>query len=161
MTVEPDKAAGKRDRKVHVSMLVILALVLAGGAGLWYLERQSGRVITTLPVLTAEAKAYTRNLKLSEVELKAADTFLKQTLVEIVGKITNAGDRRLRSVEINCVFYDPYGQVVLRERVPIVRSRTGGLNAGETKSFRLPFDNIPESWNQALPQLVIAQIVFD
>jgi hypothetical protein len=66
----------------------------------------------------------------------------------------------LVSVELNCVFYDPYGQVVLRERVPIVRSRQGGLNPGETREFRLAFDTIPESWNQMLPQLVIAQITF-
>jgi len=64
-------------------------------------------------------------------------------------------------VEINCVFYDAYGQVVLRERVAVVGRRTGSLAPGGMKSFRLAFDNIPESWNQALPQLVIAQIVFD
>jgi hypothetical protein len=50
--------------------------------------------------------------------------------------------------------------VVLRERVPIVSRKIGGLAPGEIKNFRLAFDNIPESWNQALPQLVIAQIVF-
>jgi hypothetical protein len=50
--------------------------------------------------------------------------------------------------------------VVLRERVPIVGARMGGLAPGATKSFRLPFDTIPESWNQVLPELVIARIVF-
>jgi hypothetical protein len=161
MTVESGKAAERRESKVPVLLLVILVMALAGGAGFWYLEQQSARLTTPKPVLTAEAKLYTRNLKLSEVEMKAADTYLRQTLVEIVGKITNAGGRRLQSVEINCVFYDPYGQVVLRERAAIVRGRTGGLNPGETKSFRLPFDNIPESWNQTLPQLVIAEIKFE
>jgi hypothetical protein len=112
-------------------------------------------------LLTPEAKAYVRYLKLDEVQMKATEAFLKQTLVEITGKITNTGDRRLRQVDINCIFYDPYGQVVLRERVSIVRPRTGGLNPGETKDFRLPFDNIPESWNQAMPQMVIAQILFE
>ena len=58
------------------------------------------------------------------------------------------------------MFYDPYGQLVLRSRVPIVSPKMGGLAPGEFKSFRLAFDDIPESWNQALPQLVIAQIVF-
>ena len=65
--------------------------------------------------------------------------------------------RTLSRVELNCVFYDPYGQVVLRERVPIVRSV---LKPGETSSFRLPFEGIPGSWNQTLPQLVIATITF-
>jgi hypothetical protein len=36
----------------------------------------------------------------------------------------------------------------------------GGLAPGETKQFRLPFDDIPENWNQVMPQLVIAQIQF-
>jgi hypothetical protein len=63
-------------------------------------------------------------------------------------------------VEINCVFYDPYGQVVLRQRVPIVSQKVGGLAPGETKPFRLPFDNLPESWNNAMPQMVIAGIEF-
>jgi hypothetical protein len=81
-------------------------------------------------------------------------------VVEILGNITNAGDRKLEIVEINCIFRDPYGQVVLKRRVPIVSRRMGGLKPGETKSFRLAFDDLPESWNQDLPFLVIAHISF-
>ena len=58
------------------------------------------------------------------------------------------------------MFYDSYAQVTLRERVPIVSARMGGLKPGETKSFRLPFDDLPESWNHQLPSLVIAGIQF-
>ncbi|MBL8220676.1 MAG: hypothetical protein JNL62_15705, partial [Bryobacterales bacterium] len=58
------------------------------------------------------------------------------------------------------IFYDPYGQVVLKDRVEIVRVKTGGIQPGETKPFRLPFDTLPASWNQDMPQLVIAEIVF-
>jgi hypothetical protein len=91
----------------------------------------------------------------------AKESFAGATVVEITGKITNAGERPLKLVEINCVFQDVSGLVVFRERVPIVGTRTGGLGAGETKDFRLAFDSLPGSWNQALPQLVIAQIVFE
>ena len=66
----------------------------------------------------------------------------------------------LELVEINCVFTDPYGQVLLRERVPIVSKKMGKLAPGETKPFRLAFDSVPESWNQAMPQMVIARIDF-
>jgi hypothetical protein len=93
--------------------------------------------------------------------MKAHESYLKQSVVEITGSIENAGQRKLALVEITCVFYDAYGQVVLRERVPIVNKRTGGVAPTETKSFRLPFDNIPESWNQMMPQLVIARIDFE
>jgi len=46
-------------------------------------------------------------------------------------------------VEINCVFRDAFGQVVLRERVAIVGSRTGTLAPADVTNFRLAFDNIP------------------
>ena len=92
--------------------------------------------------------------------MKAHESFLKQAVVEITGDITNAGDRALKSVELNCIFYDPYGKVLLRQRVPIVSARTGAVAPGETRSFRLPFDTVPESWNNVMPQLVIAGISF-
>jgi hypothetical protein len=153
--------AEERKRKIPPVAFVVLGLVLAGGAGFWYLDRQARNAAPPQSVLTPEAKAYVRNLQLSGVEMKAAEAYMKQMLVEIVGKITNTGDRRLKSVELNCVFYDPNGQVVLRDRVAIVRERTGGLNPGETKDFRLPFDTIPETWNQTMPQMVIAQVAFE
>ena len=155
--VAETKAAGKG---IPIAAVAIVAVLAVGGAMFWYLERQAGRQPDQGPPLGVEAKQYVRYLKLSDVEIKASESYLKQTVVEIVGKIANTGDRPLQSVELNCVFYDAYGQVVLRERVAIVRSRTGGLQPGETKSFRLPFDSIPESWNQAMPQLVIAQVLF-
>jgi hypothetical protein len=115
---------------------------------------------TAPPELTAEAKAYVKNLQLAEVEMKAHESFMGSQLVEITGKITNNGNRELKQVDLNCVFYDAYAQVVLRQRVSIVRPKTGSLKPGETKSFRLPFDTLPQSWNQAMPQMVIAGIVF-
>jgi hypothetical protein len=161
MTVESGKTTPRTGGGLPPFVFILLGLILAGGAAFWYLDQQSRNIARPKAILTPEGKAYTKYLQLGGVEMQATDAFLKQRLVEIVGKITNAGGRRLKSVDLNCVFYDPYGQVVLRERVSIVRSRLGGLKPGETKDFRLPFDTIPESWNQAMPQLVIAQVVFE
>ena len=63
-------------------------------------------------------------------------------------------------MEIYCLFYDAYQQLVLRQRMPIVGAKVGGLRPGETKTFRLPFDELPEGWNQAMPQLRIAAVKF-
>ncbi len=135
----------------------IIALLIAGGAGFWYLQSTSGH--SDVLGLTPEAKEYVRNLKLSEVGIKANESYLKQLVVEIDGKINNAGTRTLDMVEVYCVFYDNYGQVVLRDRVPIVKQTTG-LKPGETRAFRLPFDTVPDSWNHRSPQIVIAGIRF-
>ena len=105
--------------------------------------------------LTPEGKAYVRNLKFSEVGMRATESYAKQVITEIEGKITNAGAQTVDFAEVTCVFYDSMNQFVLRERVPIIKQP---LKPGETRSFRLPFDNLPESWNNQMPQLVIARI---
>jgi hypothetical protein len=140
---------------------IIIGLVLVLGLGAFlYLERLAKKAPPPPPPLSGEARAYARYLKLNNVQMKANESFLKLSVVEIVGDIGNQGDRILKKVEITCVFYDALGQVVLRERVPIVSPKIGAVPPGVTKPFRLPFDNVPESWNQTMPQLVIAGIEF-
>lgn len=155
-----DAEAIKPKTPVNSVPIIVGVVVAVVGGCLWWWLRQPVPPAQG-PPLTPEAKAYVRHLRLAEVEMKAAESYMKQAVVEITGKISNAGDRSLRQVDLNCVFYDPWGQLVLRERVSIVRPRSGGLKPGETRNFRLAFDNIPQSWNQALPQLVIAGIQFD
>jgi hypothetical protein len=158
-TAAPIANKERRERNL-LPVATALVLVLIAGAAIWFLFLRPSPLPQAAP-LTPEAKAYVRNLGLAGVEIKAKDSMLS-TLVEITGKITNNGPRTLKQVELNCVFYDVSGQAVLRERVPIVRARDGsGLKPGETRTFRLPFDAVPESWNQALPQLVIAAIDFE
>jgi len=152
----------KPPSKTAISPMVVAIgiVVVLGVAGFLYVDRASKRPTPPPPPLTGVAKAYVRSLALSDVDMKAHESYMKQNVVEITGKIQNNGDRVLQVVEINCVFYDAYGQMVLRERVPIVSKKMGGLSPGETKTFRLAFDTIPESWNQALPTMVIAGIEF-
>lgn len=113
---------------------------------------------TSEPPLTPEGKEYaSKDLQLSEVGMKAADSYARQTLTEIVGKIKNAGGRTVNRVDVYCMFYDRQGVLVLKERAGIVKKT---IKPGETRSFRLAFDNIPESWNNQMPKLVIAQVIF-
>lgn len=157
----PLSAAVPRKRQAFgLPQIVLIALVLAGGGVVAYLELAPHKPAAEAP-LTPEARAYIGNLKLSDVGMKAAKNYFSQMVVEIGGNITNAGDRNLDTVEIYCVFYDYYNQVTLRQRVAIVSPKMGGLKPGATKNFRLPFDNLPESWNQMMPQLVIAAVKFN
>jgi hypothetical protein len=156
--------AGPSKRKqagIGALAFVLIAAVVFGTAIGWYWWYSANRNPQVLG-LSPEAKQYVSSgsLKLSDVQMKATESYLKQRVVEILGNIANSGDKSVDTVEIYCVFYDPYGQVVLKQRVSIVRERAGGLKPGETKPFRLPFDDIPESWNKQMPQLVIAGIKF-
>jgi hypothetical protein len=142
--------------RISIPLVIVLMVALAA-LGLWWYFANQPRQAPPPPAITAEAKEYVRNLRLSGVEMKATQNFAGATVVEIIGNIANSGERILDRVELNCVFYDTYGQLVLRERVPIVRAT---LKPGEQREFRLPFEGIPASWNQAMPQLVIASINF-
>lgn len=154
--VADQRAATAGSNPLYYVAAVVVLLAAAGWGYMRYLDRHGNGDIP----LTAEARAYARNLQLSDVEMKASENYFQQAVVEIEGKIANTGDRPLDTVEIFCVFRDPYGQLVLRRRLAIVGGRMGGLKPGETKSFRLPFDDLPASWNQAMPQLVIAGVKF-
>lgn len=162
-TVPEKKQAGIPPVAIVIGIVGILGL-----AGFLYLNQAAKRPPAPPQPLTGTAKEYVKYLKFVSADgqtpeapkMEAHESYLKQSVVEITGNIKNAGDRVLDVVEINCVFYDPVGLVVLRERVPIVSRKMGRLAPGETKPFRLAFDNVPDGWNQAMPQMVIAGIEF-
>jgi len=166
-----DKAATPQKKQPFsippVAIAIAVALV-AGVAGILYLNHAANQPPSPPPPLTGAARAYLPYLKFVSADgkdqenpkMEAHESYLKQSVVEITGNIQNTGDRILDIVEINWVFYDPYGQVVLREREPIVSKKSGKLAPGDTKPFRVAFDNVPESWNQAMPTMVIARIDF-
>src|SRR4051812_5345649 len=99
------------------------------------------------PVLTAEAKQYVSNLKFSNVRIQAAESMVNQRLVEILGDITNKGNRTVNLAEVTCIFNDYNGKELQRERVALIGKTTGPLNPGASKSFRLAFDDLAEGWN--------------
>jgi hypothetical protein len=144
---------------IGIPVYVAGAIALLGVSLVAYLELSPARPAPEIP-LSAEGKAYIKNLQLSDVTMKATGSYASQTLVEIQGTIANTGDRAVEVVEIYCAFRDPNGILIYKPRLPIVSLKMGGLKPGETKSFRLPFDEIPDSWNQALPQLVVAGVKF-
>jgi len=92
--------------------------------------------------------------------MQATENFMKQRVVEIEGKIGNGGDRELRGIDVYCLFYDVSGREIHRERVSVLSRQGAPLRPGENRAFRLPFDALPEGWNQAMPRLVIAGIDF-
>jgi hypothetical protein len=137
-----------------VAVAVILAAVI-------YLERPA-KPPANDTAATPEAKAYVSHLELSGVKMAASENFMQQKVVEIQGTIANRGPRPLSVIDVYCLFSGPDGREVHRERAPILSasSSRGPLRPNTERPFRLPFDNLPEGWNQAMPKLVIARIQF-
>lgn len=113
---------------------------------------------------------YAANLKFSDLKLSAAQNFVGATVSYLDGAITNAGDKTVIHAVVQVTFKDDMGQMAQREELPIRVLRTGGpydeavdlnlspLAPGESKPFRLTFENISAQWNHAYPDLQITQV---
>ena len=142
-----------------VVVAVAVLLVAVGLADFLWWQYENGPADQT--VLTEEAKLYLPYLDLSDVQMEAKESFLGHTIVSIEGKISNLGEQTVRLVEVTCVFRDPYLNELGRQAAVIVSPQGGVLDPGETGPFRIAFDAVPQGWNQIMPNLYIAQILFE
>jgi hypothetical protein len=135
-----------------------VAAILAAAV---YLERPAPKPINDTGA-TPEVKAYVSHLELSGVNMVASENFMQQKVVEIQGTIANRGTRPLAAVDVYCLFAGVDGHEIHRERSPILGASgaRAPLAPNEARPFRLPFDSLPEGWNEAMPKLVIARIQF-
>jgi len=114
---------------------------------------------------------YAANLKFSDLKASAAQNFAGATVNYLDGVIANTGDQTVIHAMVQVTFKDDMGQIAQREEVPIHVLRTGGpydeavdlnmspLLPGQTKPFRLTFENISAQWNRAYPELRVTQVV--
>jgi hypothetical protein len=172
-------AAVASKKKFTIPPMAIIAglVVLAGAGGFLYLDRVSKQMPAAPSGPSAEARAYAKNLRfvaddginLENPKMESHESYLKQSIVEVSGNILNAGERPVSSVQVTWLFKDPgtpmpdgqlYQEIVYRERTFLVTKKMGGLAPGQFRHFSVSFDNIPDSWNQAMPNLVIAGIAF-
>ena len=146
--------------EITPAMLVIAAALLAAAGAVAWLTWGPKPAPPAPGVLTQAAKQYLGQLHLKNVAMQAAENYVQQRVVEITGDITNSGPRKIALIEVTCFFRNVEGQPIQRERVLVIGGHKGTLDSGATKPFRLAFDNLSPEWNQALPDLVIAQIQF-
>jgi Protein of unknown function (DUF2393) len=113
---------------------------------------------------------YAANLRFSDLKTSAAQNFAGATVSYLDGAITNTGNMTVIHATVQVTFKDELGQTAQREELPMRVLRTGGpydeavdlnlspLAPGQSKPFRLIFDNISAQWNHAYPDLQITQV---
>jgi hypothetical protein len=118
----------------------------------------------------APPPAYAANLKFSDLQTSAAQNFVGATVSYLDGTVTNTGDKTVIHAVVQITFKDDMGQTAQREEAAIRVLRTGGpydeavdfnaspLASGQSKQFRLTFENISAQWNHAYPDLQITQV---
>ena len=118
----------------------------------------------------AAPPAYAANLQFSDLKASAAQNFVGATVSYLDGNLTNTGDKTVAHAVVQITFKDDLGQTAQREELPLHVLRSGGpydeavdlslspLAPGQSKPFRLTFENISAQWNHAYPDLQITQV---
>jgi hypothetical protein len=118
----------------------------------------------------AEPSPYAANLKFSDLKASAAQNFAGATVSYLDGVITNTGSQTVIHATVQVTFKDDMGQTSQREELPIHVLRIGGpydeavdlnlspLAPGQSKPFRLTFENISNQWNHAYPDMQVKQV---
>ena len=118
----------------------------------------------------AAPPASAANLKFSGLKTSAAQNFVGATVNYLDGVIANTGDKTVVRAVVQVTFHDEMGQTAQREELPIRVLRMGGpydeavdlnlspLAPGQSKPFRLTFENISAQWNRAYPDLQITEV---
>ena len=138
---------------------------VAVAAGLIWFMAANGR---RNPV--QQANPYAANLQLSDLKLSTAQNFVGARVIYVEGRVTNRGSMAVVHAIVEAQFRDDMNQVVLRQQVPLMvtAQRPGysdtvdlsraALKPGETRDFRLTFEGVPGSWNQAYPDLRVFRV---
>lgn len=117
-----------------------------------------------------EPSPYATNLKFSDLKASAAQNFAGATVSYLDGTITNTGSQTVIHAAVRVTFKDDMGQTAQREELPIHVLRIGGpydeavdlnlspLAPGQTRPFRLTFENISNQWNHAYPDMQVTQV---
>jgi hypothetical protein len=102
--------------------------------------------------------------------MSTAQNFVGAKVTYIDGTLTNPGNKVVTRAVVHVTFRDAYGQVAQIEDVPAKILQTSGpypdtidlaalpLNPGQSVPFRLIFEHVSAQWNQAHPEMQVADV---
>ncbi|HTR24582.1 MAG TPA: hypothetical protein VMI10_11410 [Terriglobales bacterium] len=159
----PNPTMESRDSSFRPILIGLVIVVVVVGAIVFFFRSDQKK--------PAEPSPYAANIKFSDLKASAAQNFAGATVNYLDGTIANNGNQTVIHAVVQVTFKDDMGQTAQKEEVPIHVLRTGGpydeavdlnispLQPGQTKPFRLTFEDISAQWNHAYPDMQVTQVV--
>lgn len=161
--IEPSPLSEQKDESSlrPVLIAVVLVAVLIGTLVLLSVSGKKG---------PAPPHPYASSVQLSNLKMSQAENFVGSSVTYIDGTITNAGDKTVTHASAHVVFKNSMDQVAQVENVPLQVLSTSGpypdtvdlsaspLAPGQNKQFRLTFEHVSADWNQAYPDVQVADV---
>ncbi len=130
----------------------LLGLVVALG-GFSACSRTPRRPLNAPP--TAEEKAYFQNIEVSGARMTAAENFLNQRVVTLTAQVSNRGTKAVTALRLKLEFTGIAGTADKVATAEPIDRATSPLAPGETRTFSVSFDQMPDDWNQAPPRIQV------
>jgi hypothetical protein len=118
----------------------------------------------------ASADPYAVSLPITNVHMSQAGNMAGSQTTYVDGQITNKGQETVSGITVQVAFHGLENPIAKKETMPLPLIRTrqpyvdtqpvsaAPIKPGETREFRLIFDNIPEDWNQSYPEIRIISV---
>ena len=121
---------------------------------------------------STQVNPYVSKLQISNPKVSAAENYMGGTVTYLDVDITNTGDKALTGGDMKMVFKNTLDQVVQTETLPLhilVQNQMGGypdlvdlsrmpIAPGQTRTVRMTLEHISADWNQAAPEMQLANL---
>jgi hypothetical protein len=160
--IQPSPVNGERDSSGRIIAIAVVAVIDVAVGAAFLLRGQ--------PKGSSGPPPYATNLKLSDFKMSAAENFVGVTVSYVDGTVTNNGSKTVTHLVVQVNFKDDMEQIAQREEIPMQVLKTDGpypeavdfsispLGPGQSKPFRLTFENISAQWNRQYPEIQITDV---
>jgi hypothetical protein len=162
------KSAEPRSLAPWIIAGIVVLLIL----GIFLARSHHASQANSAPEGPIQPDPYAANLPISNLQMSEASSVVGGKSIYVDGMIANHGNRTVSGITVQVAFHDFTGQFARNETMPVNLIRThqpyidtepvsaAPIAPGETREFRLIFDNVPDSWNQNYPDIHVIGVKF-
>lgn len=162
------RPAPARERN-WLPMAAAAAIVLVAAVGLVLIFDHGKRAPAAMPI-SAATDPYAANLAFGQLKMSESSNLAGGKSTYLDGQITNSGSKTISAITVQVLFRDVAHEVAWNDTQPlrIIRTRepyidveplsAAPLAPGDSRDFRLIFDNVPQDWDGAFPEIRIIHV---
>lgn len=150
--------------------MAIAAVAVIVVVGIIVVTMERGKPRVTVTPISASPDPYAASLPVSDVKMSESGNLAGTKVTYLDGHITNNGSKTVSSVSVQVLFRNVANEVAQNETWPLKWIRTRDpyvdlepasaepMKPGESRDFRLIFDNVTPDWNQVYPEIRIVHV---
>lgn len=149
-----------------------LVILLVVGAFLLLLRKGTAGTPANNPggANLAQPAAYAESLPISDLQMSDSTNLSGGREIYLDGMIRNTGSQVVRAITVQTGFKDVTGLLAGKQTLPLTLIRfrepyvdtepvsAEPIRPGESRSFRLIFDAVPQSWDGAYPEVRVISV---